>query len=197
MNLVKKFSLGALVISGILLTGCSAPSTTLYFSPASPVGSASFNTLNQNAIVNVMTQDVRAQAEISSYTENGNLIKLSASPALQQLFQQVMQQDLNAKGFRLANNGANTKVLVMIKDFYAKVDEGNLRYKISSRIQLEVLVEGAQGRFTKNIGASRVDEGALGVNNKNIQKSLDATLKEVISSLYKDREIADAINRYL
>ena len=192
-----KFSFSLLAATLLLLSACTTPNSTLHFTPSSPITGASFNTMNQQAIVSVITQDMRIKPEVSSYTSNGSLVKLSASPKLEQLFQQVMLQDLNAKGFRLANQGANAQVMVSIKEFYAKAEEGNLRYKLSSRIQLEVHVRGSKGNFTKNIGASRVDEGALGVTNKKIQKSLDLTLKEVISSLYQDREIAEAINRYL
>lgn len=197
MKLTKTFSLAAVIVSGVLLAGCSAkPSNTIHFSPASPTATVAFNTMNQKAIVNVVTKDERAKSEISTYTDSGSLVKLSASPEVAQLFQQVMQQDLNAKGFRLANAEANTQVLVRVKDFYAQVDEGNLRHKISSHVQLEIHVQGMRGNFTKNIGASRVDEGVLGVNNADIQKSLTLALQDVVNALHKDREIADAIYRY-
>lgn len=192
-----KFSFPLLASTVLFLSACSTPSHTLFFTPSSPITGTSFNTMNQKAIVNVLTQDMRIKSEVSSYTSNGSLVKLSASPRVDQIFQQVMLQNLNAKGFRLANQGSNTKVILSIKDFYANVEEGNLRHKISSKIQLEVQVIGSKGAFTKNIGASRMDEGVLGVNNQDIQKSLDLTLKDVVSSLYKDREIAEAIHRYL
>ncbi|MGQ0286547.1 YajG family lipoprotein [Pasteurellaceae bacterium 22721_9_1] len=197
MKLRKPFSLVALVASSVLLAACAdKPSNTLHFSPASPTATVAFNTMNQKAIVNVVTKDERAQPEISSYTSSGSLLKLSASPEVAKLFQQVVQQDLNAKGFRLASAEANTQLLVRVKEFYAQVDEGNLRHKISSRVQLEIHVQGVKGNFTKNIGASRVDEGVLGVNNLDIQKSLTLTLQDVVRGLHKDREIADAIYRY-
>ncbi|MCK3657775.1 hypothetical protein A4G18_03385 [Pasteurellaceae bacterium Pebbles2] len=194
---LKKFSLATLFVATALLAGCAGkPSNTLSFNPQAPTATAAFNTLNQKAIVNVVTKDGRQQPEISAYTVDGSLFKLSSSPDVAQLFQQIVSQDLNSKGFRLANNGANTNVLVTVKEFYAKVDEGNIRHKISSKVQLEVHVQGVKGNFTKNIGSSRVDEGALGVNNDDIQKSLTAALKDVVSALYKDQEIAGAINQY-
>ncbi|WP_439243698.1 YajG family lipoprotein [Lonepinella sp. BR2474] len=198
MTLIKKFSWGAFALGALLLAGCSStPSNTLTFNPQSPTATTAFNTQNQKAIVNVVSKDGRSQTEVSSYTLNSALFKLYSSPAVEKLFQQVVQQDLNAKGFRLATNGVNTNVLVTVKEFYAKVEEGNIRHKITSRVQLEVHVQGIKGNFTKNFGASRIDEGALGVNNNDIQKSLDATLKDVVSALYKDTEIAGAISRYV
>ncbi|MDG2917478.1 YajG family lipoprotein [Bisgaard Taxon 10/6] len=195
MKMMNPLSLAA-VISSLFLAACTAPSNTLTFNPTAPTASTAFNTGNQKAIVSVVTKDERRQAEISAYTHEGQLHKLSSSPDVTALFQQIIQQDLNAKGFRLSNTQANTNLLVTVKEFYAKVDEGTIRHKITSRIQLEIHVQGAKGNYTKNMGSSRVDEGALGVNNQDIQKSLDATLKEVVKALYNDQEIANAIRQY-
>ncbi|PJG82438.1 YajG family lipoprotein [Caviibacterium pharyngocola] len=192
-----KLSLAALMASAVLLTACqSQPSTTLSFSPAAPV--AQFNAANQNAVLNVVTRDVRAQPEISSYVYNEGLLKLSANPSVAQLFDQVMKQDLNAKGFRIAGTPAesNTNVLVNVTDFYAKVEQGNLRHKISTKIQVNVQVQGAKGQFTKNISGTRTQEGAFSVSNADIQKVLTQTLSEVVQSIYRDQEIPAAINKY-
>ncbi|EIJ71792.1 YajG family lipoprotein [Pasteurella bettyae] len=195
MKFTKPLSLAAIVVTTIFLSACQAPSHTLTFTPQAPT--STLNVSNQHAIVNVVTKDGRSQKEVSSYTKNGALFPLSAQPTVEALFQQVMQQNLNSKGFRLSEaNSANTTVLVTVKDFYAKVEEGNLRHKISSKIQLEVHVQGAKGNFTKNMGASRTDEGALTVGNDDIQKSLSAALKDVVSAIYNDQEIGNAIRQY-
>lgn len=196
MKLSKKFALSALALSSILLVGCSStlPNNSLQFNPSSPTATAAFSTLNQQAVVNVVTKDERQKPEISAYNINGNLFKLYAKPAVEQLFQQVMQQDLNAKGFRLSQSGANTQVFVTVNDFYAKAEEGNFRHKISSKIQLQVHVQGIKGNFTKNLGATRTDEDVGGVDNADVQKALSLTLQDVVTSLYNDHEIATAIS---
>lgn len=195
MKMIKTLSL-ATVIGSLFLAACTAPGNTLTFNPTAPTASTAFNTANQKAIISVVTKDERRQPEISAYTREGQLHKLSSSPNVTDLFQQIIQQDFNAKGFRLSNNGANTNILVTVKEFYAKVEEGTIRHKITSRIQLEIHVQGVKGNYTKNMGSSRVDEGAFGVNNQDIQQSLDATLKEVVNALYNDQDIANAIRRY-
>lgn len=195
MKRTYKFSLIALMATA-LLTGCATkPSNNLTFNPQSPTATAHFNTQNQKAIVNVITKDARQQPQISAYNINGNLHKLFSTPSVEQLFQQVIQQDLNAKGFRLESAGANVQVFVNVNEFYAKVEEGNIRHKITSKIQLQIQVQSTKGNFTKNLGSSRVDEGALGVNNEDIRKSLDAVLKDVVASLYNDNEITNAIGQ--
>ena len=193
---LKKLSFAAVFASSMLLAACSSTSNTLSFNPQAPTANTVFNTNNQNAIVTVVTKDGRAQPEISSYVRDGQIQKLHASPEVVQLFQQVMQQNLNAKGFRLAINGANTNVLVTVKDFFAKVDQGNLRYEINSRIQLEVHVQGVKGNFTKNLGSTRTQKGAFNANNDEIKTVLDANLKDVITTIYQDQEIANAISQY-
>ena len=193
---IKKFSLASLVVSSMLLTACATQSNTLVFNSPAPTVTAMFNANNQRAIVSVATQDGRMQPEVSSFVRDGQIQKLQAQPSVEQLFQQVMLQNLNAKGFRLATNGANTQVTVIVKDFFAKVSQGNLRYEINSKIQLEVHVQGAQGNFTKNLGATRSQQGAFNANNDEIKKVLDQNLSDVINAIYQDQEIANAINQY-
>lgn len=191
-----KLSLIALLSTTLLLSACQTPSNTLIFTPSSPV--SQFNAANQQVILNIMTRDTRSTPEISSYVYNENLIKLFAQPTVPQLFDQVVKQDLNAKGFRIATmpSQSNTNVIINITKFYANVEQGNLRYKINSDVQVNIQVQGAKGQFNKNIGSTRTQEGALRANNENIQKVLGQALEETIQSIYRDQDIANAINHY-
>ncbi|MBN6071173.1 hypothetical protein HYE53_08810 [Aggregatibacter actinomycetemcomitans] len=191
---MKSLTLGAVLLSGVLLTGCQSEPNTLTFTPAPP--KASMN-VNQSAVVYVTTRDLRNTPEISSYVKDGQLLKLSSLPQLTQLFQQVEQQDLVSKGFRIGMaNNSNAAVTVDIQQFYAKVNQGNLRYDIDSKIQLAIHVQGRRGQFTKNINAGRTHSGAFSARNPEIQKVLGETFNEVVESIYKDREVANAINQY-
>ena len=185
-----------IIVATLFIAACqSTPSHTLTFTP--PASNAIFNTANQAAVVNVATRDARSQSEISSYVRDGQLFKLSASPDVTALFQQIVQQDLNSKGFRVgAPSASNTNVIVSVKDFYAKVDQGNLRYKIDAKIQVEINVQGAKGNFSKNIGSTRTTEGAFNANNDEIQNVLTATFNEVVKAIYADQEISSAIRQY-
>ena len=185
-----------IIVATLFIAACqSTPSHTLTFTP--PASNAIFNTANQAAVVNVTTRDVRSQSEISSYVRDGQLFKLSASPDVTALFQQIVQQDLNSKGFRVGvPSASNTNLIVNVKDFYAKVDQGNLRYKIDAKIQVEINVQGAKGNFSKNIGSTRTTEGAFNANNDEIQNVLTATFNEVVKAIYADQEISSAILQY-
>lgn len=185
-----------IIVAILFIAACqSTPSHTLTFTP--PASNAIFNTANQAAVVNVTTRDVRSQSEISSYVRDGQLFKLSASPDVTELFQQIVQQDLNSKGFRVGvPSASNTNLIVNVKDFYAKVDQGNLRYKIDAKIQVEINVQGAKGNFSKNIGSTRTTEGAFNANNDEIQNVLTATFNEVVKAIYADQEISSAIRQY-
>ncbi|WP_040976750.1 YajG family lipoprotein [Necropsobacter massiliensis] len=193
----KKLSAAVFIAGAVLLSACqSQPSSTLRFTPPAPT--TQFNAANQNAVLNVATRDARTQPEISSYVIDGNVFKLFAEPTVTQLFDQVIKQDLNAKGFRIAATPAqsNSNVLVDVTNFYAKVEQGNLRYKIDSSIQLNVQVQGAKGQFTKKIGGTRTQEGAFSAKNDEIQKVLNQTFSEVVQAIYRDQEIAAAINKF-
>ena len=191
---VKTLAIGSILLSGVLLTGCQSEPNTLSFTPATP--QATMN-VNQSAVVFVSTRDMRQAPEISSYVADGKVVKLSASPSVTELFQQVEQQNLISKGFRIGMaNNSNAAVTVDVQEFIAKVNQGNLRYDIDSKIQLAIHVQGRRGQFTKNINATRSHSGAFSARNAEIQKVLGETFNEVVQSIYKDQEITNSINQY-
>lgn len=191
---VKTLAIGSILLSSVLLTGCQSEPNTLSFTPATP--QATMN-VNQSAVVFVSTRDMRQAPEISSYVADGKVVKLSASPSVTELFQQVEQQNLISKGFRIGMaNNSNAAVTVDVQEFIAKVNQGNLRYDIDSKIQLAIHVQGRRGQFTKNINATRSHSGAFSARNAEIQKVLSETFNEVVQSIYKDQEITNAINQY-
>lgn len=191
---VKTLAISSILLSGVLLTGCQSEPNTLSFTPATP--QATMN-VNQSAVVFVSTRDMRQAPEISSYVADGKVVKLSATPSVTELFQQVEQQNLISKGFRIGMpNNSNAAVTVDVQEFFAKVNQGNLRYDIDSKIQLAIHVQGRRGQFTKNIKATRNHSGAFSARNAEIQKVLGETFNEVVQSIYKDQEITNAINQF-
>ena len=191
--LFSKKSFCVLTLFGAaLLAGCQSQSNTILFT--TPVPTASFNTQNQTAAVNVTTYDLRNSAEVASYTTAGNVQKLTAVPEVRQLFQQAIQQSLNSKGFGVVPANGNVNLVVNVKKFFANVEQGNLRHKISSEIALEVQVQGAKGNFTKNFNTTRAYEGAFDADNNGIRKVLNQTYSEIIQSIYNDNELTQAIH---
>ena len=186
MNVTKKIkalSAMSFAAAAFFLAGCQAQSNSLTFTPLAP--SASMN-VNQSAVVYVMTRDARAQQE-----------RLNASPNVSQLFQQVMQQNLVSKGFRIGQaNNSNAGVTVEIKDFTTNVEQGNLRYKLNSKIQLNVYVQGAKGQFNKDFHTTRSQSGAFNADNDEIQKVMGEAFKDIVNNIYQDQEIGQAINQY-
>ncbi|WP_424405219.1 YajG family lipoprotein [Pasteurella sp. PK-2025] len=188
----KYLSLGALIASAILFTACQSQPSTLTFTPPAPTANMA---VHQSAVVFVNVRDNRPQQDIASYVADGRLVKLNASPNLTQLFQQVQQQDLVSKGFRIGSaQNANAAVTLDINQFYAKVEQGNLRYNLDSQVQVTVHVQSAKGQFSKNIRANRTYSGAFSAKNPEIQKVLGETFNEVVQAIYQDQEVANAIN---
>ncbi|MFD0966610.1 YajG family lipoprotein [Seminibacterium arietis] len=197
MKFKKLFTI-FLSLFSVLLSACQGETNSvLYFNPPSPINN--FNPLNQNAILNIVVRDNRNKPEVSNYVSAGKNFNLYAQPQVAQLFDQVIKQDLNAKGFHIAATPvqANTNLIVNVNHFYANVEQGSLRHKITSSIQLNIQIQGVKGQFNKNIGGTRTVEGAFNAKNEKIQKVLSDTLNDVVRSIYQDQEIPNAINRYL
>ena len=108
-----------------------------------------------------------------------------------------MQQNLVSKGFRIGQaNNSNAGVTVEIKDFTTNVEQGNLRYKLNSKIQLNVYVQGAKGHFNKDFHTTRSQSGAFNADNDEIQKVMGEAFKDIVNNIYQDQEIGQAINQY-
>ncbi|QIM62645.1 hypothetical protein A1D29_04705 [Pasteurellaceae bacterium Orientalotternb1] len=189
----KAFTLAA-VIGSALLAGCQTQPNTLTFTTPAPT--AMFDTNNQSALVNVQTRDLRSSAEIANYTTSGKVHRLTAVPDVAQMFQQAMQQNLNSKGFTVVQGAGNANVVVNVKKFFADVEQGNLRYKISANVNVEVAIQGSRGNFSKHFETARSYEGAFGANNNEIQKVLGEAYTDAIMKIYNDNEIGNAIHQF-
>ncbi|KAE9540469.1 hypothetical protein HT665_00455 [Ursidibacter maritimus] len=194
MKLTQKAMLIVSLFGTAVLAGCQNQSNTLTFNVPAPT--AVFNTNNQTALVNVMTQDLRPSAEIANYTDSGNVIRLNAVPQVSHLFQQAMQQNLNSKGFTVVQGAGNANVTVKVKRFFADVEQGNLRYKVNANVDVEIAVQGARGHFNKNFSTSRSYEGAFGASNKEIHNVLNQAYTDAIQSIYNDNEVGNAIHQF-
>ena len=194
MKLTNKIILIISIFGSAVLAGCQTQSNTLTFSVPAPT--AVFNTNNQTALVNVMTQDLRQSAEVANYTSSGNIIRLNAVPQVSHLFQQAMQQNLNSKGFTVVQGAGNANVSVKIKRFFANVEQGNLRYKINANVDVEVAVQGTKGNFSKNFSTFRSYEGAFGASNKEIYNILNLAYTDAIQAIYNDNEVSNAIHQF-
>jgi len=91
---------------------------------------------------------------------------------------------------------AISQVEVNVKRFFATVEQGNLRHKTNAEVNVDITVQGAKGNFNKSFNATRGYEGALGADNKDIQKILNQAYQDVINAIYNDNEVANAIHQY-
>lgn len=194
MKLSKRAFIFAAIMSSALLAGCQTQPNTLTFTTPAPT--SMFDTNNQSALVNVQTRDLRSSAEIASYTTSGKVHRLTAVPDVAHMFQQAMQQNLNSKGFTVVQGAGNANVVVNVKKFFADVQQGNLRYKISANVNVEVAIQGSRGNFSKNFETARSYEGAFGANNSEIQKVLGEAYTDAIMKIYHDNEIGNAIHQF-
>lgn len=194
MKFSKKAFFAVTTLTAAVLAGCTNQSNVLTFT--APATNSTFNTNNQTAAVSVTTQDLRPSREVATYTKRGEIIRLTSSPDVTSLFQQAVQQDLNAKGFQIINGAANANITVSIKKFFATVEQGNLMHKSTAEVSVDVAVQGAKGNFNKVFNATRGYEGALGADNNDIQKILNQAYQDVVQAIYNDNEVANAIHQY-
>lgn len=108
-----------------------------------------------------------------------------------------MQQNLISKGFRIGQlNGSNAWVTVDVREFGTQVEQGNLRYKLNTKIQATVYVQGAKGSYNKSFNVTHSQEGVFNADNDEIHKVLSQTFNDIVNNIYQDQEVAAAINQY-
>ncbi|OBW94110.1 hypothetical protein QV08_02415 [Gallibacterium salpingitidis] len=190
---LKRLSLASVLLASFALAGCQNQPNTITFTPPAAVGP--FNAQNQTASVSVAARDLRANQSISQYVNNGQLYPIYAQPSVAELFQQSLQQDLNSKGFRILPGNAPTNVTVNVKQFYANVNQGNVRYKVDASVQLTIQVQSAKGEYSKNIETRRSQEGAFNAKTEEIQKVLGQAFDDAVKELHQDQEVSNAILR--
>lgn len=192
---LNKNTFFSLMLGSLILTACqSQPVNTLTFTTPTPATTASPS--NQPILVNVIAQDLRSANEVSSYTKNSELVRLTAQPTVAQMFQQVMWQHFNSKGLGVTQGVGNANAQIKIRKFFANVDAGNLRHNINAEVAVEVAIQASRGSFVKTFNASRGQEGVFGVSHNDIQKVLALAYEDVVQAIYNDNEITQAIQQY-
>ncbi|AKO45875.1 YajG family lipoprotein [[Haemophilus] ducreyi] len=195
MKLSKKAFILLALLSSAILIGCQSQSNILTFTTPSPT--TTFNTNNQNVMVNISAQDSRPSHQVASYIRKGNIHHLTANQDVALIVKQALMQDLNAKGFQLVQCAGNANVVVNIQKFFANVEQGNLRYKINTEVSIEIVVNGLKGKFNKHFNASRSHQGAsITMNHNDIRDILNQTYQDVIQTIYNDNEISNAIHQF-
>lgn len=191
VTMLKKLCLP--LLGALLLLGCAASSNTLNVTPKI-VLPQQVPTL-QGVTVSINGADQRQDQALATVNRNGQLVTLRPTRDLRFLLQEVLEKQMNARGYMIGNTGA-VDLQIVVNNLYADVSEGNLRYNITTKADISVIAQAKNGnKQVKNYRSTYNVQGAFTATNEKITSAVNSILGVVIANMAQDTIINDFIQK--
>ncbi|MBP2849212.1 lipoprotein [Dickeya oryzae] len=187
--MLKKFIFP--LFAALVLAGCASKSNTLDVTPK--IALPSQDPTLMGVTISINGADQRADQSLARVNRDGQLITLMPSRDLRFLLQEVLEKQMSARGYMIGTGGP-VALQVVVNKLYADVSEGNLRYNITTRADISIIAQAANGnKQIKNYRASYNVQGALTATNSKITESVNQVLSDVITDMAQDTSISTFI----
>ncbi|ASN86644.1 MULTISPECIES: lipoprotein [Pectobacterium] len=179
------------LLAVILLAGCAAKSNTLNITPKISVPSQDPTLMGVTISIN--GADQRADQALAKVNRDGQLITLTPSRDLRFLLQEALEKQMTARGYMIGAGGP-VALQIVVNHLYADVSEGNLRYNITTKADISIISQAANGnKQVKNYRSTYNVQGAFTANNENITNAVNTVLGDVINDMAQDTTVSGFI----
>ncbi|AIU87676.1 hypothetical protein F9U42_04905 [Pectobacterium versatile] len=179
------------LLAVILLAGCAAKSNTLNITPKISVPSQDPTLMGVTISIN--GADQRADQALAKVNRDGQLITLTPSRDLRFLLQEALEKQMTARGYMIGTGGP-VALQIVVNHLYADVSEGNLRYNITTKADISIISQAANGnKQVKNYRSTYNVQGAFTANNENITNAVNTVLGDVINDMAQDTTVSSFI----
>ncbi|MEQ9887037.1 lipoprotein [Pectobacterium zantedeschiae] len=179
------------LLAVILLAGCAAKSNTLNISPKISVPSQDPTLMGVTISIN--GADQRADQALAKVNRDGQLLTLTPSRDLRFLLQEALEKQMTARGYMIGTGGP-VALQIVVNHLYADVSEGNLRYNITTKADISIISQAANGnKQVKNYRSTYNVQGAFTANNENITNAVNTVLGDVINDMAQDTTVSTFI----
>ncbi|MBE5213785.1 hypothetical protein IG611_09240 [Pectobacterium sp. A535-S3-A17] len=187
--MLKKLFFPLLAI--ILLAGCAAKSNTLNITPKISVPSQDPTLMGVTISIN--GADQRADQALAKVNRDGQLITLTPSRDLRFLLQEALEKQMTARGYMIGTGGP-VALQIVVNHLYADVSEGNLRYNITTKADISIMSQAANGnKQVKNYRSTYNVQGAFTASNEKITDAVNTVLGDVINDMAQDTSVSSFI----
>lgn len=187
--MLKKLFFPLLAI--ILLAGCAAKSNTLNITPK--ISLPSQDPTLMGVTISINGADQRADQALAKVNRDGQLITLTPSRDLRFLLQEALEKQMTARGYMIGTGGP-VALQIVVNHLYADVSEGNLRYNITTKADISIISQAANGnKQVKNYRSTYNVQGAFTANNENITNAVNTVLGDVINDMAQDTTVSSFI----
>jgi len=179
------------VLAMLMLAGCATSTNTLDVSPKIVLPSQ--DPTLKGITISVNGADQRQDQALAKVNRDGQLISLTPSRDLRFLLQESLEKQMTARGYMVGADGV-VDLQIVVNNLYADVQEGNLRYNITTKADISIIATAKNGsKQVKNYRSTYNVQGALSATNAKITTAVNTTLGDVISDMASDTSISDFI----
>ena len=181
------------LVALFMLAGCAKPPTTIEVSPTMTLPQQDPSLMGVTVSIN--GADQRTDQALAKVTRDNQIVTLTASRDLRFLLQEVLENQMTARGYMVGPNGP-VNLQIIVSQLYADVSQGNVRYNIATKADIAIIATAQNGnKMTKNYRASYNIEGAFQASNKNIADAVNSVLTDTIADMSQDTSIHEFIKQ--
>lgn len=191
MNMLQRILFPLLAL--FILAGCSSSKTTLNINPTISVPQQDPTLMG--ATISITSADLRQDNALAKVNRDGQLLTLTPSRDLRFLLQEALEKQVRARGYMVGPEGS-VNVQVVINNLFADVQEGDLRYTITTKVDISIICQAKNGsQQTKNFRSTHNRKGAFSATNQNIENVVNEALNDTINEMSQDTSISDFIRQ--
>lgn len=185
---MKKLLIAATVMA---LTACSAPSEPQLTLSPTPVIAQQPATSGKT--LNLESRDLRT-AQFVAVVDSGrqNVQPLHATQNLRITLEDALSRQLSSQGYSISQDGKGTMRLDILEAM-VNVKHSVMSHELSSKLQLQLVVETPTGKFVKRYAGKSERNGAMSASVEDMELALNNLMTAVLKDIYADPEL----NSYL
>ncbi|MCG8155590.1 lipoprotein [Brenneria goodwinii] len=179
------------LLAVLMLAGCASKSNTLNVMPK--ISLPSQDPTLMGVTISINGADQRSDQALAKVNRDGQLITLTPSRDLRFLLQEALEKQMAARGYMIGTGGP-VALQIVVNHLYADVSEGNLRYNITTKADISILSQAANGnKQVKNYRSTYNVQGAFTATNDKITNAVNTVLGDVINDMAQDTSVSTFI----
>ncbi|MFE8046739.1 lipoprotein [Brenneria goodwinii] len=176
------------LLAVLMLAGCASKSNTLNVMPK--ISLPSQDPTLMGVTISINGADQRPDQALAKVNRDGQLITLTPSRDLRFLLQEALEKQMAARGYMIGTGGP-VALQIVVNNLYADVSEGNLRYNITTKADISILSQAANGnKQVKNYRSTYNVQGAFTATNDKITNAVNTVLGDVINDMAQDTSVS-------
>ncbi|QTF09498.1 hypothetical protein HC231_17455 [Brenneria izadpanahii] len=176
------------LLAVLMLAGCASKSNTLNVMPK--ISLPPQDPTLMGITISINGADQRADQALAKVNRDGQLITLTPSRDLRFLLQEALEKQMAARGYMIGTGGP-VALQIVVNNLYADVAEGNLRYNITTKADISILSQAANGnKQVKNYRSTYNVQGAFTATNDKITDAVNTVLGDVINDMAQDTSVS-------